>query len=301
MRNSRSISLAALAAALLLVSVPLALAAPGGGGGGQAKLTIDGWNEGAMGEIVAAGKDCSAGRPVFLYEQKGSKPDPEADKRLGKAAAKRTGAPRTRQGDPLPPLYLWLTKVASSERVYAEAGPRQGCAELRSRTIALPPRANAFIPECPRSADAPREMEDGFCHIQLHHDADLCPGFAREVPLYPCFGKIKGNPPWQQVLSDLEYGTYGDFRWLPAGPGRRVILQNMTTFVPFAGLEGFMKGPQYAEFYVDRGWSTIPYGMFVTPNTPIRAGELGGPLYLDFQNGRTGADVYIRGYLLKVR
>ncbi len=301
MRTPRSLVLVALAAALLLVSVPLALAAPGGGGTG-AKLTIKAWNDGAMGEIVGAGKDCSAGRPVFVYAQRGPKPDPQADQRIGKAAAKRTGGRPAGRAAALLPLYLWLAKARSAEKVYAEAGPRDGCAELRSRTISLPPR-DVPIRECPETTQGQGEQGEGFCHISLHLDASVCPGFSREISLYPCTGKIFGNPPWQLVITDLAYGTYGDFRWIPMGPRgeRRVVLQTMVTFAPLAGIEGFMQGPQYAEFYVDRAWSVVKAASFVTPRSPIRAGEVGGPLYLDFRNGTTGADVYVRGYLLRVR
>lgn len=300
MRNARPISLAVLAAGLLLVSVPLALAAPGGEGAGG-KLTIKAWNDGAMGEIAGAGKACSAGRPVFVYAQRGVKPDPKADKRIGKAAARRTGGRPAGRGEALPPLYIWLAKAASAEKVYAEAGRREGCADLRSRTISLPPR-DVPIRECPETQDQGQQGE-GFCHISLHLDASVCPGFSREISLYPCTGKIFGNVPWQLVITDLAYGTYGDFRWIPTGPRgeRRVVLQTMVTFAPIAGLEGFMQGPQYAEFFVDRAWSVAKAASFVTPRSPIRAGELGGPLYLDFRNGATGADVYVRGYLLRVR
>lgn len=301
MRTSRSLVLAALAVALLLVSVPLALAAPGGGGAG-AKLTIKAWNDGAMGEIVGAGKDCSAGRPVFVYAQQGTKPDPKADKRIGKAGAKRTGTGKGGAGSAQLPFYLWLAAAKSSEAVYAETGPRKGCAELRSRTISLPPR-DVPIRDCPETTQGQGEQGEGFCRISLHLDASVCPGFSREMSLYPCTGKIWGNVPWQILITDLGYGTYGDFRWIPTGPNgeRRVVLQTMVTFAPLAGIEGFMKGPQYAEFYVDRAWSIAKGATFVTPRSPIRAGEVGGPLYLDFRNGTTGADVYVRGYLLRVR
>lgn len=73
--------------------------------------------------------------------------------------------------------------------------------------------------------------------------------------------------------------------------------------VPTAVISGFDPGPGSADFYVDRAYefqSSDP-GEWRTPGYPgVPAGQPGRPLYLNFVNGRIGADVYIHGYLQRL-
>ncbi len=69
--------------------------------------------------------------------------------------------------------------------------------------------------------------------------------------------------------------------------------------VPFASIMGTVPGPGKAEYFVNYAYTAIPSPWNGrTPDVPgVRAGQPGGPLYLNFTSGRVGADVRIDGYL----
>ena len=69
--------------------------------------------------------------------------------------------------------------------------------------------------------------------------------------------------------------------------------------LPVAVHSGTVAGPGSADFRVDSAYTVLPRpGKWRTPNLPgVRAGEPGGPLCIDFRNGKFGADVFIHGYL----
>lgn len=70
-------------------------------------------------------------------------------------------------------------------------------------------------------------------------------------------------------------------------------------------MEGRLPGPASADLSVDKWTVVTDTGAtteFFTPNLPgQKAGEPGGPLYLNFEGGKgafdLGAEVHIKGYL----
>lgn len=73
-------------------------------------------------------------------------------------------------------------------------------------------------------------------------------------------------------------------------------------FISNGFVKGAMANSRTARYEIDKAHAG-PWDKEVQWNTPdlpgVDPGEEGGPLYLDFQGGKTGADVYIRGYLYK--
>ena len=147
-------------------------------------------------------------------------------------------------------------------------------------------------PSCPAKTD--------YCYINLHFDTIApCPSFTAAVGL--CVGSSTGTVGFTAPISSLPR-LAAIFNWLPNGGDRKSVTYSVVAFgVPVVFLEGAVPGPGSADFDVRMGWSLeSPYPLvrYFTPRRPgVKAGEPGGPLYLNFENGRVGADVYIHGYL----
>jgi hypothetical protein len=102
---------------------------------------------------------------------------------------------------------------------------------------------------------------------------------------------VTGDSPWN--------GSPALFYWAPWDRGGRVV-----SFVGRGRLDGLIDGPASASYKISSA-TAYPWDKNVAWNTPdlpgVRPGDQGGPLYLNFDSGLFGADVYIHGYLYKCR
>jgi hypothetical protein len=193
-------------------------------------------------------------------------------------------APRGRLAAMLAGLAALLVPLAGSAPA-AVAQPGRPAIGAVAAAVAQP------WPDCPQGRE--------YCHVDIHFDSFLyCASFT--AGFGSCVGKSNGNPAFTNGAFAEDAATWTAFGW--TGSGRRLVeYQVLVLGVPIAVVTGQVPGPGSADFSVESAYSTLPEpGHWVTPNLPgVRAGQPGGPLYLDFESGSIGADVYIRGYLLR--
>jgi hypothetical protein len=132
----------------------------------------------------------------------------------------------------------------------------------------------------------------------MHIDINTyCPGFGNASG--DCSGGSTGGPsPWSPA--------WGFFVWDPGSPNRTVeyhATPDSGSRTPQAELFGTVPGPGSAAYSINKAiaqGSSLPDVRWYTPDVAgAGPGSPGGPLYLNFDNGTVGADVYIHGYLYK--
>jgi Ca2+-binding RTX toxin-like protein len=145
--------------------------------------------------------------------------------------------------------------------------------------------------------DCPTIGQGGYCQFRMHFDATVCPGFgASQGTIPPCIGKTPYAPVgWAVYFTDFP-GLYAQFSWITTrAPARMIGFRN---FPPIGFLDGTLPASNSANLSVDSAWTLANPTRLRTPDLPgVRAGQPGGPLYLNFVNGQPGADAYIDGYL----
>jgi hypothetical protein len=168
----------------------------------------------------------------------------------------------------------------------------RGVSVTRGTHLAAPGKPRASWPDCPATTE--------YCYINLHFDTHIyCSSFTSAVGA--CVGSSTGTAAWAVPIVSLP-GLWSQFQWLPAGGNfKEVQYTAVNLAVPVAILNGKVPGPGSADFYVERAYalkSPHPTLEFFTPNMRgVPAGQVGGPLHLNFEGGVIGADVYIHGYL----
>lgn len=283
----------------LVLAISLACVAVVGSAGAVAKptgakLTIRSFPEGVFGYLSSASKGCVENRKVVVFEQRGEQPDPGTDPRVGSDRATLDEG-----------FYRWSVDTGDSGRFYAQAVATKGCAvELTGSIEAMNVGGGAGgseIPACsPYTAEGPSEV----CALQgLHYDLLAVGVRACEFgkSSYSCEGYVSGPYPWGDLPSGGRSWTF--FNW--AGNPRSVVIisqlsKNQEPFL--TRMECRISDPSSPRLMVDRAIVRTDTGgttEFFTPNLPGQAaGEPGGPLYLNFENGKgLGADAYINGYL----
>lgn len=151
--------------------------------------------------------------------------------------------------------------------------------------------AAASAPDCPRIGS------DGLCRFHMHFDASVCPGFgASQGMVPPCIGKTPYAPVgWAVYFTDFP-GLYAQFSWATTRAPARII--GFRNFPPIGFLDGTLPASNSANLSVESAWTLANPTRLRTLDRPgVPAGQPGGPLYLNFVNGRIGADAYIDGYL----
>jgi hypothetical protein len=273
------VSIAAAGLALAAIA-PSAGASPGARAG--TSITIQTWQRGVFGYVKSSKPGrCAAGRPVQVFVRRRA-----GNVRVGTATARR------RSG-----RYQWSIKTNGSRELFATASSRPGCRAARSAT--LPPKGGLKdIPNCPSN--------EAVCQFpQMHGDMiqfSICPGF--DAASGGCSGNSTGGvAPWSWAKSQ--------FSWQGRADGPRSVsywsyydVDDEHTAVA-AELAGDVPGPGSADYSITT--ATDPHGpadtkdtTWYTPNVAgAAAGTQGGPLYLDFENGSWGFDIYIHGYLYK--
>jgi hypothetical protein len=141
-------------------------------------------------------------------------------------------------------------------------------------------------------------------HIDITYGDTIalpCPGFGDHAS-GNCHGT--SEPSVDQMPPDWATGfsPHGHFDWGQEGGARRV---SWDLYSSGGYLTGTLPGPGSANWSIsaaglngDNG-RPLPGPKWVSPNLPGKdPGTLGGPMYMDFENGRWGADVFVWGYLL---
>jgi hypothetical protein len=271
---------------------------------GGAKLTINAFPEGVFGYLSGAKKSCLDGRKVVVYEQSGDQRDPSSDRMIG---ADRTSLD---EGS-----YRYAVETPEVGRFYAQTAAKKGCAEAMTGAVGAMNLGNApgssGIPICsPYTAETPAEM----CALQssgtqwgLSYQLDAIGTRACEIGKteYECTGHVSGPFPWG--ASSGGYNNSVTFGWkpYPNGEKRIYIFTQGNRGYGSSLIEGRLPNPGSADLHVFKSTVVTDSGgtvEFFTPDLPgQKAGEPGGPLYLNFENGKRafglGADAYIRGFL----
>jgi len=258
-----------------------------------AKLTIQSSPEGVFGYVSSASKSCAENRKVVVFDQRGDQRDPDSDPKLGNSRATLDEG-----------AYRWQVNTDDPGRYYAQAVAKQGCAAALSGSVEateVGAAAGSDFPTCsPYTAEGPSEV----CFLpQLHYDllavgVEACK-FQKDS--YSCEGYVSGPFPWGNGPSGGNSWTF--FNWGGSNPRSVVIISQVAkNQEPFlTRMECHLTGPGSDRLMVDRAIVRTDAGTteFYTPNLPGQAaGEPGGPLHLNFQNGRgLGADAWIEGYL----
>lgn len=265
------------------------------------KLTIQVRSDRLVGFVSSPDpRRCAAGRRIVVFEQLGAAPNQGSDRRITGARARRDDG-----------AYRWSTGTPRPGSYYAQAPAKPGCAADLSRSVrsvpipeapGLEPPAGAERTDYPPCGPYVNEGTSFICKFEQLHlnlegvgvltkcrfgdDASACQGFATNG-LFP-WGRTffsRGHPKvkigwsWNGSSRNLTVITYRDDQ---GDTG----VANLTGTVPNAGSPRFTVTEAFAQ-----SGDGYPNGNhFYTPNLPGQgAGEPGGPLAINFQNG-TGTD-----------
>lgn len=265
----------------------------------KTRVTIQTWPKGLFGYVSSPkAARCAAGRRVVVFDQRGRRPNPAKDRRIARVrAAGRPGA------------YQWSIKTARRGRFYARAVSKPRCRVANSRTVVaavasvLGGGEGATYPPCSPYVS---EGTTTICRFPRLH-LNLVYRFGQ-----PCssWGDNEGRCDGYSIGGAFPWGG-GDHGvslfWKPGPYGRRAV--TMVAYSPSTGdvgiahLGGTLWGRDSPRFTIEDGFAADDRGYpngehFYTPDIPGQeAGEVGGPLHLDFINGHPGADAYIDGYL----
>ena len=184
---------------------------------------------------------------------------------------------------------------------YASAAGKPSSASLKMHGgdfDALPPEINSLHARHPRvTGDIPNcPSTEHICKLNTLHIespfAGYCPGFSSLWA--KCAAITSAGPePWccwsEGNIFWSHYGGHLLFDYT-ATDERKINVS----------LKGFLPGDSSADYTVTNTYVTGNKADWGSPGEPgKRAGEVGGPLYLNFVNGSFGVDVYIHGYLFK--
>ena len=265
---------------------------------GETRLTIDAWPGGLFGYVKASSARCGEGREVTVFKQRGPERSRRRDVRVGKVEAKRSSD-----------FIRWSLRTHKSGRFYARVGKRAGCEKALSRTIRTRPEAGGGTgggdddkyPVCsPFVSEGPTTI----CKIPMLRFGIFtgrgCGGFGETQGT--CSGKADEGPyPWG--LTPAGFAPDVGFDWNQNDRGVLFVAYKPGQREGNAFLSGTSPAPNSARFTINDGYAQgdAGYGSgdhFYTPDLPGQdAGEVGGPLYLDFNYSSGGSTVKIHGYL----
>lgn len=272
-----------------------------------AHVSIGPWGKGVLGIVTGGPAKCREGRRVAVFRESGSRPRPGTDRRIGSSRTESGKGPA-----------IWYLETNAKGSLYAKTRREAGCgsqiSHSRSETgLKAGPGDNDGYPPC-----SPYVSEGTSPICKLSTVGMRCggPSFTRSSDICTTAGSASGRVwmgsfPWG--LAGDGQSSSGRLEWGPRSPdssnpdGRNLA---MYTFPwqsrmdnPVAYIKGTLPGPASADFHVSDAWGRGDSGAnsgdhFFTPNVPgQRAGEIGGPLYLDFQGYFNFNDVLISGYL----
>jgi hypothetical protein len=265
MRVGKSVLVAAVLSAGALVVLPSAVgAAAVGHRPGAARLTIGTWPRGVFGYLTTPKPGvCAMGRRIEVFVK-------AANGRARRVAV--VSARRNQVG------YDWLAHAPSGD-LYAVARAKPGCAAAKSRTVSNPPQAG--LPNCP-SLEAKCTLV-----VELQSSYQNCRSFAPDHGACQGF-TLRGNPGW--ASGDAVFAWNGN-------PARKVhyrALSNGNVMGEIVGSVPCGACQEARNFTVSDAvehTSAPADGHYYTPDQPgVPAGAIGGPLYLNFDEGGCAAD-----------
>jgi hypothetical protein len=287
-------------ALIVLATVFVALLATAAGPAAaseRSRLTIQSWPKGLFGYVRGTADECGDGRKVSVFEQRGARPKPRTDRRF---ATVKAGSGAGSQ---------WVARTSRTGSFYAKARRTKGCSALRSKVLKVragtPGGAGgAGVPAC-----SPYVSEGDSDICRMDQISMKCTGQSISQQSGSCGGVAKGGPyPWgvngeggddpqaQLVWNHNDHSiSYASY---PFGDGFQHQLSYLRGTIPWGGSANFTIADGWAQD--DRGGTNGDH--FFTPDVPGQAaGEIGGPLYLNFVNDGSFKYVYIYGYLFLKR
>ncbi len=261
-----------------------------------AKLSIRGWPGGVFGYLDSSAQKCANGRQVVVFEQRGEARDPGTDPQVGADRA-----------TPDEGSYQWSVATAGSGPFYAAVAAKPGCAAaLSGAGQALVGGAAAGADNYPPCGPYTAEGIGDVCRLEQIHDDYSLPVSGWSCDWSDggsaCIGSATGPYPWGVTRTNDRSNVQIDWGW--NGKSRSITVT--TKFAndlanPVAQLIGTLPGPASDRFTITDAWAQTETGRahFYTPDLPGQgAGEVGGPLRINFENGKfRGADDWIEGYL----
>jgi hypothetical protein len=251
----------------------------------KTQITIKPWPK-PFGYVTSSKASCANGRRVAIFRREGGKQNPSRDTRVATSAARRFHG-----------TYQWSTDIKGGGSFYAKARHQAGCRVAFSKSVRSTAGAGDAL-SCPGDADSlgcvfsEVHFDTGFkfCSNYLNKASGSCDGYSSEGPA-----------DWNTCPS------YANFHWNGAARDRGVAfyVDQCGAFprVTQGYLEGYVNNDALGRYFARDAWgSSNPNAHYCSPDPPIQgqqAGEEGGPLALNFDNGTIGADVYIHGILVR--
>ncbi len=277
---------------ILLVAGIVATAASGADPASAAKradtrVSIQSWPEGVFGTVRSSSRACADGRRVVVFLRRGNNRGSGRDVRIGAVEAKRVRG-----------IYRWLLNTRRTGRLYAKATREGRCGRAVSRTLRSMPGGRAEV-------DAPP------CSPWVSHgDSEICQLTEIQASINRVcrFGGGSGNCYGEAVRGSFPWGV----QTTGGAPSVGIIFDhNQHTFKYYAystfgtaTLTGTLASSSSPNLVITDALAVNELGgdngdRFYTPVLPgQRAGEVGGPLYLNWDaHPNDSGDVYIRGYL----
>lgn len=256
----------------------------------SADVSILPYVHGVFGTVESgAGTRCEANRRVnlFIRKSRGSKFRLVGQTRTRKVTGKLNPDRGSR-------MWRFRSKVSGS--MFVRVKRKRGCASAKSGVIKSVPRngngrvASGDVPSCTSKTSS-------YCRLdQLHFDSTLCPSLTKYAG--KCAGYIYGPRNWM--------GGGGNFHWSERVGGYLQVSMSVYSLADMSvddwQIFGSMTGPDRAEWQVVDAFNRRdgnPVNHWEAADLDVPAGQLGGPLYLNFVNGVLGADVYVHGYLYR--
>ena len=249
--------------------------------GSAPAVSINSWPGGLFGYVSTDQKGGHCGdATVNVMEQVGPTQDTSTDKKIATVTSSDSTS-----GD------RWMVSSKKSGKFYASLKAGSGCGAGVSNTIASGSE-NDVIPNCPST--------EPICSFQLSFDTDAyCPSFGESFGM--CIGKSYGaSTPWTVPVFSFP-GLYATLLWSgSAGKTLSISGTNLAVVSAISGTVPVSHSPSYTvQTAFAAKWSN-PGIQFFTPDIPgVIAGKMGGPLWLNFVNGRLGATVHLHGFLYR--
>jgi hypothetical protein len=249
--------------------------------GSPTAVSIHSWPDGFFGYVNTDLKNGQCGdATVSLMQQVGPTQDAAADKTIATVTTSESGS-----GD------RWMVHAKASGQFYAMSKSESGCAGSVSDTVASE-SANDLVPPCPSTAP--------ICSFQLSFDTNAyCPSFGASFGM--CVGTSSGaSVPWTVPVFSLP-ALYATLLW--SGSSNKYLSISGTNVAVLSAISGTVPVSHSPNYTVQDAfaakWSN-PGIHFFTPDIPgVIAGQQGGPLWINFVNGRLGATVHLHGFLYR--
>lgn len=163
------------------------------------------------------------------------------------------------------------------------------------------PGSKPTYPDCPNTSQQ-------YCAIRLHVDSTKpclsLPISSFTSPYGFCLGKSDGTRNWTSPIEAIDKLFFAGFGWADYRNQKwsaYLMSQGLIQIGIVAGTVPSADSDQFQVKYA-RLWPLDPDPLnYLASGSSGPPGSPGGPLLFDFQRGRIGADVYMRGFLQRTR